>query len=89
MEAFGVDVAAEPVQNFNEPAHMCPFEVMGQIDVHVDSRDGLLDFLGLVQHRDGVGNILNPYFSNIDPPVIRLALDVLHGVGREQRFNKR
>ena len=45
-------------------------------------RNGPLQFLGLVQHHDRIGDILHPHLLNIYAAMVSLALDILHGKDR-------
>src|SRR5210317_105119 len=58
MKTLDINLTVELIENFNEPAHMRPFELMREIDIHIGSRDCLLLFLRLVADSDWVGDCL-------------------------------
>ena len=75
-----VDLTPEFVEDLHEPAHVRPLELVGQADVHVDRRVHRLGPLRAVHDDDGVLDPLHPHLSNVDVPVVLLALDVDHGL---------
>ena len=68
----------EPVQNLDKPAHVRALEMVRQVHIHIYRGNRLLTFLGFIQDRYRVGNRFDAYLLYIDPPVIYLALDILH-----------
>jgi hypothetical protein len=57
---------------------MGPFELVGQMDIHVDSRYGGLHLVGSVQHIDRVSDPFDTHLFDINVSMISLVLDVLH-----------
>lgn len=82
MKTLKINVAVEAIEDFNEPAHVGALELMGQVHIHVDFGHGILNFSGLIPHRDGIGDFLDADFPDIDSPVIALALNIFHCFGR-------
>ena len=81
MKTLEINVAVEAIEDFNETAHVSTLELMGQVHIHVDFGHGILDFSGLVQHCDGIGDFLDANFPDIDSPMIALALNIFHRFG--------
>lgn len=86
VETFRINVAMEAVQDFDEPAHVSAFEMVGQIHVHVNRSYRPLAFLGFVHHRNRVGDVFDPYLFNIDAAMIRLTLNVLHNACEDEAW---
>lgn len=73
-------MAVKPVQYLNKPAHMCAFEEVGQIYIHVDRANGPLKLVLLVQNRDRIRNAFYPDLFNVDSAVVGLILNIFHKV---------
>jgi hypothetical protein len=71
-----IDTLPVSVQDLNETAHVCPLEVVRQVYIHVDGRNGMLGAIFLVQHRDGITDALHPHLVDFDVAVVFEALDV-------------
>jgi hypothetical protein len=51
---------------------------MGQVNIHVDAGNGVLAAFEPVENRNGILQILNPYFVDRNAAVIALILNILH-----------
>lgn len=79
VEAAQVDIAVETVEDLNEAAHVGPLEVVGEVHRHVNRGHGALVMMGLVQDRNGVGDVFHSHLFDADSAVVLLALDIFHG----------
>ena len=70
------DVPAVIAQNLDEPAHVGALVAVGQVDVHVDAGHRVLGAVELVQHHDGIRDVLNPHLVDIDGMGTDVVLDV-------------
>ncbi len=70
------DVPAVFAQDLDEAAHVGALVAMGQVDVHVDAGHGVLGAVELVQHHDGVGDVLDPHLVDVDGMGTDMVLDV-------------
>ena len=77
-EVFQGNLAAVFAQDFDEPAHVGPLVIMGQVHVHIDAGHRLLGAVFLVPDGDGIADVLDPHLVDIDIAVVFLALDVNH-----------
>ena len=75
------DLLAVLVEDLYEAAHVGPLEVMGEIHKEVDPGHGMLEFLVLVHHDDGVGDIFYPHLVDGNSPGVPGGLHVGHGSG--------
>ena len=78
-DVFNVDPLPVPVQDLDEPAHMCPFEVVRQVYIHIDRSDRVLGAVFLVQHRDGITDALHPDLVDFNVAVVFQILNVSNG----------
>ena len=78
-QVLDIKFTVKLVEDLYETAHMSTLEPVRQINKHIEIGHCPLQFLGLVQHHDRVGNILYPHLLYIDAAVVTLALDILHG----------
>jgi hypothetical protein len=67
------------VEDFDEAAHVGAFIMVGQVDVHVDSGDRMLETVCLVQDNNGIFYILNPNLVDLNHPVVVHVLNINHG----------
>lgn len=79
-ESIHGDAAAVPVEDFHEPAHVGPLEVVRQVDRHGDVCHGPLFVVLLVQDNDRVAQVADPHLVNRDITIIMVALDIDHTV---------
>jgi hypothetical protein len=63
---------------------MGPFEMMGQVDVHVDACQDILISIDLVQNRNGIPDILDADLLNLNFPVIVEVLYIDHSLSFEE-----
>ena len=75
------DLALMPAENFEEPAHVRPLEVMGQADGHGEARRGLLLLVLLIEDRDGERDVADADLINGDAAGVRSLLNVRQGCG--------
>ena len=57
---------------------MGPLKLVGQVYIHIDSRDSLLSFFCLIKDCDRIGDIFDANFADIYSSEIRLVLNVFH-----------
>ena len=78
---FDMDEAAVFLEDFEEPAHMGSFELVGEVDCESDCCDGILGGVGPVADDDGVAEAFDA--DLIDPEVPRIGgrLGIVKGVG--------
>jgi hypothetical protein len=78
---FDMDEAAVFLEDFEEPAHMGSFELVGQVDCESDCCDGILGGVGPVADDDRVAETFDA--DLIDPEVPRIGgrLGIVKGVG--------
>ncbi len=69
-----------PVQDLHETGHVRAFEIVRQIDVHVEIGDGVLFAAGAVLHLDRVIDVLDADFVDRNLTRVGMALHVLHGL---------
>ena len=70
------DVPAVFAQDLDEAAHVGALVAVGQVDVHVDAGHGVLGAVELVQHHDGVRDVLDPHLVDVDGVGTDVVLDV-------------
>ena len=80
-DTFNMDEAAVFLEDFEEPAHMGSFELVGEVDCESDCCDGILGGVGTVADDDGVAEAFDA--DLIDPEVPRIGgrLGIVKGVG--------
>lgn len=81
-QILDIKLPMELVQDLDETAHVSAFEPVRQVDKHVEIRHSPLQLLGLIEHHDGIGDILDPHLLYINAAMVSLALDILHGRDR-------
>jgi hypothetical protein len=69
-----------PVQDLDEAGHVRAFEVVRQVHIHVEIRDGVLLAAGAILHLDRVIDVLDAHFVDRDLARVGMALHVLHGL---------
>jgi hypothetical protein len=69
------------MQDFDEARHVRAFEIMRQIHVHVEIRNGVLLTTRPIFHLDGVIDVFDTHLVDGDLARIGVSLDILHGVG--------
>ncbi len=79
-ERINGDFTLVPVQDLHEARHVRAFEVVGQIHVHVEIRDGVLLAAGAILHLDRMIDVLDADLVDRYLTRISMALHVLHGV---------
>ena len=80
LKSFYADRAFEIIEHFHKTAHVCAFEMMGQIDIHIERGVDRLSAPGAVQDNNRIFNILYTDFFNINIAGIFLALNVNHKI---------
>jgi hypothetical protein len=75
-DIFNVDPLPIPIQDLDESAHVCPFEVMWQVHIHVYGSDGVLGAILLIQYGNRVTDTLHPNLVDFNVTVVFLILDV-------------
>jgi hypothetical protein len=75
---FDIDGASIFVQDLNEPAHVGPFKLMGEVDIHIHPTHGMLDLVPLVENGYGVFDIFDPHLIDFDAAKIRTVLNIDH-----------
>ena len=80
MKGLDVDLASEFIEYFNEAAHVGPFEMMGQVDIHVDCGIHRLGSQGAVEDDDGILDPLHTHLGDLNVPMILEVLYVDHAV---------
>ena len=80
LEGFNRDFAFVNIENFHKARHVCAFEIVRQIDVHVEVGDGVLLADRAVTYTHRVTDILDTNFINRYPPGIGAVLYVSNGV---------
>jgi hypothetical protein len=78
-EGIDRDLALVLMQDFHEARHVRAFEVVGQVHVHVESRNGVLLAGGAVLDAHRMGDVLDADAVDGDTAGIHPALDVLDG----------
>lgn len=80
-DTFDMDEAAVFLEDFEEPAHVGSFELVGEVDCKSDCCDGILGGVGTVADDDGVAETFDA--NLIDPEVPRIGgrLGIVKGVG--------
>jgi hypothetical protein len=80
-DTFDMDEAAVLLEDFEEPAHMGSFELVGEVDCESDCCDGILGGVGTVADDDGVAEAFDA--DLIDPEVSGIGgrLGIVKGVG--------
>ena len=80
-DGFDVDRAPVLIQNFDEAAHVGALKMLGQIYVHIYLAYCVLEFIPLVQHGDGVLDVLDPHLVDFHAAVVFPILNVDHFPG--------
>ena len=78
VKTFQIDLPMKPVENFNKPAHMSPFELVRQVDIHINLGNSFLGLFFPVQHFHWIRNGFNSDLTDVDTPVVVQILDVFH-----------
>jgi hypothetical protein len=78
-EIFKGYTPAMLVEDFHKAAHMSPFVVSGQADIHVYFRNRLLLTHILIAHRDGVTDAFYSHLIDIYITEILMVLNIFHG----------
>ena len=76
-DILDVHHAAMGMEHLDEPAHVGAFEFLGQIDIHADGGNGVLQRAGLVADLDGETQTPNSNLVNAQFAVVPLALLVV------------
>ena len=76
LEGLDGDLALVVVEDLHEARHVGALEVVGQVDVHVEGRDGVLFAFAAVAHADGMADVLDADFVDGDAPGVGAALDI-------------
>ena len=82
LEGRNGDLALMVVQNRNKARHVRALEVVGQVNVHVESRNCVLLAIAAVTHANGVTDILDSDLVDGDLACIRATLNILDFAGR-------
>jgi hypothetical protein len=64
------------IEYLDKAAHMGTLEFLGQVDIHVDTGDGLLTSVHPIKHGDGVADVFHAHLVNVYVAVISEILDV-------------
>ena len=80
-DTFDMDEAAVFLEDFEEPTHMCSFELVGEVDCESDCCDGILGGVGPVADDDWVAEAFDA--DLIDPEVSGIGgrLGIVKGLG--------
>jgi hypothetical protein len=66
------------MKHLDKPAHVGPFILMGQIDIHIDGGDRILRSLTAIANGYRVSQIFDADLVNGDVAVVALILRVFH-----------
>lgn len=80
-DTFNMDEAAVFLEDFEEPAHMGSFELVGKVDCESDCCDGILCSVGTVADDDGVAEAFDADLIDPEVPGIGGGLGIVKGVG--------
>ena len=80
-DTFDMDEAAVFLEDFEEPTHMCSFELVGEVDCESDCCDGILGGVGPVADDDWVAEAFDADLIDPEVPRIRGRLGIVKGVG--------
>jgi hypothetical protein len=83
MKTIEIDLSMKMIQNLNEPAHMGPFEPVRQINIHIDRCHSMLPFFCLIEDCYRITDRFNTDFFNINATMIKLTLNIFHGLKSE------
>ncbi len=72
------DVALKFIEDLDETAHVGAFEVMGEVDIHIDAGDRMLNTLGLIENSDGVPDVFHADFVDLNSSMVPLTLNIVH-----------
>ena len=64
------------MQHFHKTAHVSPFVVVGQIDIHVYGGNRVLEAVAPIKNRNGILQILYTDFVDRNAAIIALILDI-------------
>jgi len=78
-EIFHGDLSTEVIEDFDEPAHMSSFELMGQVYEKVKKPDSVLQALSAILDRDGVAQSFDTDLVDGDVARVRKILNVRDG----------
>jgi hypothetical protein len=68
------------MEKFDKAAHVGALVIVGQIHIHIDSRNRMLRTISPITHGNGIAKIFYPDFIDGNIAEIRLTLDVLHNI---------
>ena len=86
LERFDADFPFMVIENLNETRHMRALEIVRQVHVHIEMRDGVLLAAGTILDAHGMTDILDAHF--VDGNAARVGA-VLHvGMGSAQLFGR-